>query len=216
MDVSLQVTDQKLYKQAFWLGLFTIIYNIIEGAFSIILGYASGTLTLFGFGIDSFIEVLSGIGITMMVIRIEKNPQSQTSTFELKALKITGTSFYLLSLGLLTSIIFNIVHHHKPETALWGLIISLVSIVVMVWLMVKKKKTGRQLNSDPIITDSNCTKICVYMSLILLASSLIYLVSGFSYADVIGAAGIIFFSLKEGREAFEKANDINRHRMKSL
>jgi len=68
-----------------------------------------------------------------------------------------------------------------------------------------KKRTGRKLNSEPIIADANCTKICVYMSLVLLTSSLVYELTGFVYADVIGAAGLIYFSISEGKEAFEKA-----------
>lgn len=43
------------------------------------------------------------------------------------------------------------------------------------------------------------------MSLVLLTSSLIYEFTGFVYADVIGAAGLIYFSISEGKEAFEKA-----------
>ena len=54
---------------------------------------------MFGFGVDSFIEVMSGIGIAMMIIRIRQNPESSKSTFEIKALKITGTAFYLLSVA---------------------------------------------------------------------------------------------------------------------
>lgn len=68
-----------------------------------------------------------------------------------------------------------------------------------------KKTTGIKLHSDPIISDANCTKICVYMSLVLLVSSLIYEFTGFAYADVIGASGLIYFSISEGKEAFEKA-----------
>jgi len=169
------------------------------------LGYEDETLTLFGFGVDSFIEVISGIGIAIMIIRIRQNPESFKSKFEISALKVTGTSFYLLSVGLLVGIIINLIHHHKPETTLWGVIISLVSILVMVWLMKAKLKVGKALDSDSIIADSNCTKVCVYMSLILLASSLIYEFTGFAYADVIGAAGLIYFSISEGKEAFEKA-----------
>jgi divalent metal cation (Fe/Co/Zn/Cd) transporter len=169
-----------------------------------ILGYKDETLTLFGFGIDSFIEVMSGIGIAIMILRIKQNPNSPKSSFEKKALKITGTAFYLLSAGLIAGIILNIINRHKPETTIWGVIISLVSIVVMVWLMNAKKSIGKKLNSEPIIADANCTKICVYMSLVLLASSLIYELTGFSYADVIGAAGLIYFSISEGKEAFEK------------
>ncbi|MDZ7634246.1 MAG: hypothetical protein U5L72_07320 [Bacteroidales bacterium] len=64
--------EQILYKRAFWLSLFTIFYNIIEGVVSMALGYADETLSLFGFGADSFIEVLSGIGIAIMITRIRR------------------------------------------------------------------------------------------------------------------------------------------------
>jgi divalent metal cation (Fe/Co/Zn/Cd) transporter len=201
----MEKTESNPYKLAYRLSLFTIFYNIIEGTVSMILGYNDETLTLLGFGADSFIEVMSGIGIAVMILRIKQNPDSPKSTFEIKALKITGIAFYLLSAGLLAGIVLNLINHHKPETTIWGVIISLVSIAVMVWLMNAKKKTGRQLSSEPIIADANCTKICVYMSLVLLGSSLVYELTGFAYADVIGAVGLIYFSITEGKEAIEKA-----------
>ena len=199
------MTDENLYKQAYRLSLFTIFYNIVEGIVSMFLGYSDETLTLFGFGVDSFIEVMSGIGIAAMILRIQQNPDSPKGVFEIKALKITGASFYLLSVGLLAGLIINIITQHKPVTTLWGIIISLSSILVMTWLMLTKKSVGRKLNSEPIIADSNCTKICVYMSVVLLISSLIYELTGFAYADEIGTAGLIYFSFSEGREAFELA-----------
>ena len=195
----------RLYKLAYRLSLFTIFYNIIEGIVSMSLGYQDETLTLFGFGVDSFIEVMSGIGIAVMITRIRQNPDSPKNDFEIKALKITGTAFYLLSIGLLTGTVINIINHHRPETTFWGIVISIVSIVVMIWLMMAKKRVGRQLNSEPIISDANCTKICVYMSVVLLVSSLIYELTGFIYADAIGAAGLVWFSVSEGKEAFDKA-----------
>ena len=198
-------SEARLYRQAYLLSLFTIFYNIAEGVVSTIMGYRDETLTLFGFGVDSFIEVMSGIGIAVMILRIRKNSEEPVSTFEKKALKITGSSFYLLSAGLLVSIILNLIDHRKPETTIWGIIISLLSIVVMGWLVTSKKRVGRKLNSKPIVADANCTKVCIYMSVVLLASSFIYETTGFIYADVIGASGLIYFSVSEGRESFEKA-----------
>src|SRR5664280_94424 len=197
------------YKKAYQLSLFTIFYNIVEGMMSMILGYKDETLTLFGFGVDSFIEVVSGIGIAVMILRIQQYPESSKNEFEIKALKITGTSFYLLSAGLLVGIILNFITNHKPETTLWSIVISLISIIVMIWLMTAKKSVGNRLHSEPIISDSNCTKVCVYMSVVLLIASLIYEITGFAYADAIGAAGLIYFSISEGKEAFEKAKGIN-------
>jgi hypothetical protein len=55
--------EKKQYQWAYQLSLFTIFYNIIEGIISMMMGYHDETLTLFGFGVDSFIEVMSGIGI---------------------------------------------------------------------------------------------------------------------------------------------------------
>jgi divalent metal cation (Fe/Co/Zn/Cd) transporter len=195
----------KLYKRAYQLSLFTIFYNIAEGVVSMIMGYTDETITLFGFGADSFIEVMSGLGIAVMILRIRQNPGSSRQKFEVNALKITGIAFYILSVGLFAGIILNIINRHKPETTFWGIVISLVSIIVMTWLVAAKRRVGKLLKSDPIISDSNCTKICIYMSLVLLVSSLIYELTGFLYSDAIGAAGLIYFSITEGKEAFEKA-----------
>jgi divalent metal cation (Fe/Co/Zn/Cd) transporter len=201
------MTD-RLYRKAFYLSLFTIFYNIVEGLVSIAFGYSDETLTLFGFGADSFIEVISGIGIAVMIIRIRNHPESVVSEFETKALKITGTAFYFLAVTLAAGTIINIIRNHKPETTFWGIVISLVSIMVMSWLMISKKRTGKALNSEPVLADANCTKVCIYMSIVLLVSSLVYELTGFAYADALGAAGLVYFSISEGKEAFEKARGI--------
>jgi divalent metal cation (Fe/Co/Zn/Cd) transporter len=125
------------------------------------------------------------------------------------ALKITGLAFYLLSLGLLAGIIINIHTHHKPVSTFWGIIVSIASIIVMLWLTISKLRIGRKLNSDPIIADANCSKVCLYMSLVLLVTSLVYEITDFVYADVIGAVGLIYFSFTEGKEAFEKSSSKN-------
>ncbi len=195
----------KYWLYALYLALFTIIYNLAEGVVSIYFGAQDETLTLFGFGIDSFIEVMSGLGILAMVVRIRKNPEAPRSQFEQTALRITGTSFYILAVGLGATAVYNLFTAHKPETTIPGLIISVISISFM-WLLVSgKRKVGRKLNSAPILADANCSLVCIYMSLVLLVSSLIYQFTGFGFIDSLGAIGLIYFSTSEGREAFEKA-----------
>jgi divalent metal cation (Fe/Co/Zn/Cd) transporter len=198
-------TLERYWNYALWLAVFTILYNLAEGLISIFFGISDETLTLFGFGMDSFIEVMSGIGIFAMVLRIRRNPNTDRSAFERTALRITGTSFYILVAGLAVSAVFNIVIRHKPVTTLPGLIISVISIAVMWALVAGKRKVGHELDSSPILADANCTLVCVYMSLVLLASSLIYELTGFGFVDSLGAIGLIYFSYNEGREAFEKA-----------
>jgi divalent metal cation (Fe/Co/Zn/Cd) transporter len=195
----------RYWQYALWLALFTIFYNLAEGLVSIYFGAQDEALTLFGFGIDSFIEVLSGVGILVMVTRIRRNPGTPRSQFERTALRVTGTSFYLLSVGLGISAVYNIVTGHKPETTLPGLVISLISIAIMWLLVTGKRRVGRALDSSPILADANCTMVCIYMSLVLLASSVVYQFTGFGFVDSLGALGLIYFSIHEGREAFEKA-----------
>lgn len=195
----------KLYRTALWLSLFTMGYNVIEGLVSVFFGITDDTLALAGFGADSFIEVISGAGVAVMILRIRQHPESHVSRFEKNALQITGVSFYLLAAVLVAGTVINLIRGNKPETTFWGIIISLISIAVMLALFLAKRKTGRDLGSDAIVADAYCTRICIYMSLVLLVSSLLYELTGFAYADAIGAAGLVWFSVSEGREALEKA-----------
>src|SRR5512147_1162902 len=123
-----QTAINKYWTYALWLALFTIFYNLAEGLVSIFFGVSDEALTLFGFGVDSFIEVMSGIGILAMVLRIRQHPDTPRSQFERTALRITGTSFYLLAIGLEATAIYNLFIAHKPTTTLPGLIISIISI----------------------------------------------------------------------------------------
>jgi len=204
-----ETTAARFFRYALWLGFFTIGYNLLEGLVSVYFGAHDEALTLFGFGIDSFIEVLSGIGIVAMVLRIRRNPGTPRSTFERSALRVTGTSFYLLAAGLALTAVYNLLARHKPETSLPGLVISLVSIAMMWALVTGKRRVGGALQSAPILADANCTLVCIYMSLVLLAASLIYQLTGFGFVDSLGALGLIFFSVREGRESFEKARGLD-------
>lgn len=209
MSIDLQTDLNKYWQYALWLALFTIFYNLVEGLVSIYFGVQDETLTLFGFGIDSFIEVMSGIGILAMVLRIRMHPGASRSQFERTALRITGTSFFILAVGLGITAAFNLFTGHKPETTLPGLVIALISIGVMWLLVAEKRQVGRKLGSAPILADANCTLVCIYMSIVLLVSSLVYHFTGFGFVDSLGALGLIYFSINEGKEAIKKAVSLN-------
>lgn len=196
---------KKLLKTALVLAIITILYNLAEGLFSIFFGASDDTLALLGFGVDSFVEVISGIGILHMVIRMQYSETETYDKFERQALRITGTAFYLLTAGLIIGSVINIITGTKPETTIAGIIISLISILTMYFLMKVKLNIGKKLNSDAIIADANCTKTCFYLSFILLGSSLLYEIFGIGWFDIIGSLGIAWFAFSEGREAFEKS-----------
>src|SRR5512134_1711414 len=146
-----QSATNKYWSYALWLAFFTVSYNLAEGFISIFFGISDEALTLFGFGVDSFIEVMSGIGILAMVLRIRQHPETPRSQFERTALRVTGTSFYLLAIGLAATAIYNLFTAHKPEATLSGLIISVLSIAIMWLLVFGKRRVGQALDSSPIL-----------------------------------------------------------------
>jgi len=75
----------------------------------------------------------------------------------------------------------------------------------MLVLMTAKMRVGRKLGSDAIIEDAKCTRTCVYLSLVLLVSSVLFEILKIGYIDSIGALGIAWYALMEGRESMEKS-----------
>ena len=197
---------ERLYKQATLLALITIGYNLLEGLVSIWFGLADETIALFGFGADSFVEVISGIGIWHMLRRQGASPSQATrDTFEQRALRITGTAFYLLTTGLIATAILNLWQGHAPKTTFWGIVVSLISIVSM-WLLIRAKvRVGTALHSDAILADAACTRTCLQLSLVLLVASAGYELTGIGLFDSLGSLLIAWLSWREGREAFGKA-----------
>ena len=87
----------KLIRTAFILSLITIFYNIVEGLIAVYFGAGDETLALLGFGVDSFVEVISGIGIAHMIFRMKYAKVQTRDSFEKTALTVTGTAFYLVN-----------------------------------------------------------------------------------------------------------------------
>ena len=210
---SSEVTRVKLkqYKRASLLAQITIFYNLIEGMVSVFFGAADETLSLLGFGIDSFVEVLSGIGIWIMVRRMLHKPDANPGPFEKKALQITGTAFYILGVGLFVTAGVNLYQGHRPETTFWGIVIAVISIFTMWALIHFKTKVGRELDSEAILEDANCTKACLYLSFVLLLASVGFELTGIGGIDSVGAILIAVFAFREGRESFEKAHGTACH-----
>lgn len=194
-----------LLRRAAALALITIFYNVLEGIVSVSFGIKDETIALMGFGLDSFVEVVSGMGIYHMVRRTSRNGGENPDRFERTALRITGSAFYILAAGLTLTAMLNVIRGHAPETTFWGIVVASVSIFTMWALIYYKVKVGRRLGSEAILADASCTKACMYLSIVLLLSSAGYELTGIGGMDSAGAVLIAWFSLREGKEAFEKA-----------
>jgi len=203
------IERDKLLIRANLLALLTIGYNFVEGVVSMALGAADETLALFGFGVDSFIEVISAVGVWHMLRRIRRNGGESRDVFEQRALRITGGAFYVLTAGLVATALLNLVLQHRPTTTFWGIVVSLASVSFM-WLLIRyKTRVGMALNSPAILADAACSKACVYLSVVLLLASVGFQLTGIGSLDSLGALLIAWFTWKEGREAFAKARGMS-------
>ncbi len=197
--------NPKLYAWASALALITILYNIAEGMVSVFFGLEDESMSLFGFGLDSFVEVVSGIGIWHMIWRIRQNSGEHLDRFERRALRITGTAFYVLTAGLAVTSVIDLSRGHKPESTFWGIVISIISIVSM-WALIRAKvKVGKSLNSQAILADAACSRACLQLSVVLLTASAGYKLTGIGGLDSAGALIIGGLCYREGKEALEKA-----------
>jgi divalent metal cation (Fe/Co/Zn/Cd) transporter len=199
-------TRSRLYARASALAAFTIGYNIVEGLVSVVFGLQDETVVLFGFGVDSFVEVISGVGIWHLMRRLRASADGEgADAFEKTALRVTGTAFYLLAGGLALTAAANFLQGRAPASTFWGIVVAAVSIVSM-WLLIRLKvAVGRALGSAAILADAACTRACLALSFVLLAASLGYAATGVRHIDTLGALVIAALAWREGREAFQKA-----------
>src|SRR5690349_24729569 len=107
--------DTPLFRSAMFWAMFGIVYNLVEGVVSVWFGTEQETLSLFGFGVDSFIEAISALAIAVMVLRIWRSPDAPRSRFEATALSVTGWCFYVLALGLVVGAAINVWQGTRPE-----------------------------------------------------------------------------------------------------
>jgi cation diffusion facilitator family transporter len=195
----------ELSKKALLLSYFTVGYNILEGIISIIAGIlASGSIALIGFGLDSFIESLSG-GI--MIWRFGKHgkvSEEEEEKAEKRATKLVASTFFILGAYVLYESVKKLYLREKPDSSLFGIIIAIVSMIVMPFLFYAKYKTGKAINSKSLIADSKETLACVFLSVALLIGLGLNYLYGFWQADPIVGLVIVIFLVREGFETLEE------------
>ncbi|MDO8427020.1 MAG: cation transporter, partial [Deltaproteobacteria bacterium] len=147
----------KLYKKALYLEYFTVGYNILEGALSILAGYLAGSIALIGFGLDSAVESLSGGVVLWRLFKHGKIPEEEEERVERKAIRLVGISFFVLGAYVLFESVRKLYLHDHPDPSLFGIIIAAFSIVVMPLLSYSKYSTAKKIASRSLEADSRQT-----------------------------------------------------------
>ena len=195
---------KKLHKKAFYLSLFTVAYNCLEGIISIFVGYLSGSVALVGFGADSFVESLSG-GIMIWRFRAHKNLTVQEEEkIEARAAKLVAYSFFILGAYILFESLKKLILREHPEPSLIGIIIAIASIIVMPVLFYLKYNIGKSIGSRSLVADSKQTLACLYLSFALLIGLGLNYLFGFWWSDPAVGLIIVVFLIREGYETLKE------------
>ena len=180
---------------------FTIAWNLLEGLVAVVAGAIAGSISLVGFGIDSFIEVTSG---SVLLWRMSVDAEVQDRELnEKRSLRIVGVCFLLLAAYIAHESALDLWSQRAPEHSIPGIVLACVSLVVMPLLSRAKRKVGRALGSAAMHADAKQTEFCTYLSAILLAGLLLNALFGLWWADSVAALIMVPIIAKEGIEGLQ-------------
>jgi divalent metal cation (Fe/Co/Zn/Cd) transporter len=175
---------------------FTITYNVIEGIVAISAGAAASSAALIGFGLDSFIEVLSAVAVAWQFTR--KDPER----WEKPTVRAIGIAFFALAAYVTVDAILALVGVEPVEHSPLGIAIAVASLVVMPALAWFQFRTGRDLGSKSVQADAKQLLLCIYLSGTVLIGLLLNSLFGWWWADSVAALVVAALALREGIEAW--------------
>jgi len=180
------------HRRALALAWFTVAFNLLEGAVSVAFGLAEDSVALWGFGLDSLVEVASA-GVVLWRLKGAALDRERTATLAI------GTLFLVLAAGVLLGSAGQLLGRHRPESTLPGTLVALVSLAVMAWLWRAKLATARALDSAALRGDAACSLACIQLSGVLLGGSLVSgLWPALWWADGAAAAVLALLIAREG------------------
>ncbi|MSY85131.1 MAG: hypothetical protein F2693_10480 [Actinobacteria bacterium] len=186
----------RLGRRAQLLAGVSVGYNLVEAVIAISAGIVAGSVALVGFGLDSVVEVSSGL-IILWQFR-HRLPESR----ERQALRLMALSFFALAAYVGFESVRALLVGHDPETSRVGIGLAIASLCVMPFLSWAQRRTGRALGSHAVVADSTQTLLCTYLSAVLLVGLVLNATLGWSWADPVAGLVIAAVAVKEGREAW--------------
>ena len=178
---------------------FTIFWHLLEGVISLGAGIAAGSLSLVGFGVDSLVELASGVAV-LWRMNVDHKVEHRERNEKL-ALQLVGWSFIALALYLILESIVSFVEKKAPEHSIVGIVIAVLSLVVMPLLSRAKRRIGMSLDSAAMCADAKQADFCAYLAAILLAGLLLNYWFNWWWADPIAAVAMALIIGNEGINA---------------
>lgn len=183
-------------------------WNAVEGVVAIGAGIATGSVSLIGFGADSFIEVISAVALLWRLRRAGPDASNaERRSAEKRALYLVAATFFLLAAYITYEAVGALLSGEGPEDSAVGLVLSVVSLLVMPALAYGKQRTGREMGSEALKADAVETWVCSYLSLALLVGVGLNAAFGWWWADPAGALAMLPVILWQGLDTFGGARE---------
>jgi divalent metal cation (Fe/Co/Zn/Cd) transporter len=180
----------------------TVGYNTLEGLISILFAVLAGSSALLGFGIDSFVESLSGMVMIWRFTRMSQLTPAQAEQRERTAIRLVGLSLLILGGYVIYESTTMLYFGAGPTRSPAGLVIAIVSLIAMPVLYVWKRRTAAAIRSRSLAADAKQTLACVMLSVALLAGTGLHYLMGFWQADPIAGMVIAAYLIREGYHAW--------------
>jgi divalent metal cation (Fe/Co/Zn/Cd) transporter len=178
---------------------FTIAWNSLEGIVAIVAGVIAGSVSLVGFGVDSAIEVTSGVSLLW---RMSADADlDRRERIELLSLRIVGVCFLALAAYVAFEAVSDLLHRETPRHSLVGIVLAVASLIVMPLLAHAKRRVGSKLRSAAMSADAQQTQFCAYLSAILLLGLVLNALFGLWWADPVAALVMTPIIAREGVES---------------
>jgi divalent metal cation (Fe/Co/Zn/Cd) transporter len=174
----------------------SVTFNVVEAIIAVTAGIVAGSVALVGFGLDSVVEVSSGL-IILWQFR-HRLPQSR----EQQALRLMAFSFFALAAYVTFESVHALFGGGEPAPSPVGIGLAIASLIIMPWLSWAQRRTGRALGSNAVVADSTQTLLCTYLSGVLLVG-LVLNALGWGWADPIAGLVIAAVAVREGIEAWK-------------
>ncbi len=178
---------------------FTIAWNTVEGLVGVAAGAIAGSISLVGFGIDSFIEVASGAAL-LWRMSVDSDTYSRERN-ERRALQMVGLCFIGLAIFVTYESAMDLLGKQVPQPSVPGMILACASLAVMPLLSRAKRSVAADLQSAAMRADARQTQFCAYLSAILLAGLALNAWLGLWWADPVAALIMVPIIAKEGIES---------------
>ncbi|WP_350279052.1 cation transporter [Kribbella sp. HUAS MG21] len=174
----------------------SVAYNLVEAVVAVTAGLVAGSVALVGFGLDSVVEVSSGLIILWQF----RHPLPESR--ERKALRLLAFSFFGLAAYVGFESIRSLATGAEPDASPVGIGLAVASLIVMPFLSWAQRRTGKALGSNAVVADSTQTLLCTYLSAVLLIGLVLNATLGWSWADPIAGLIIAAVAVREGIEAW--------------